>query len=442
MMENIVMAGVGYVGLVTGASLAQTGQHVVCADISERKIAQLKQGISPIYEPGLEAMIQRNVKKGRLRFTTDMKAAYGQADIIFICVGTPEEADGSASLKYIYEVAEDIAIHAKKDTLIVMKSTVPVGINQEIIKYINERRDAENKLEIVSAPEFLSQGTAIKDTLEGARIVLGVETKQAEKRMREVYAGFDQPFVVTDLVSAEMIKYASNDFLALKISFVNDIANVCEKLGANIDGVTKGMGFDPRIGQHFLQAGVGYGGSCFPKDTKALYRLAEDAGYEMRTVKATIDVNQDQVYKLFHQAKADFGTLAGKKVAVLGLTFKPNTDDLRESPAIWNVLELLDAGADVTVYDPIGMNNARRILNDQVVYAESALASITDAEICFIFTEWQEIKALTPSDFSGKMRRAHVYDGRNCFEIAEMVDVHYVSIGRPTVQNHQLALLK
>ncbi|WP_311775714.1 UDP-glucose dehydrogenase family protein [Listeria booriae] len=442
MMENIVMAGVGYVGLVTGASLAQTGQHVVCADISERKIAQLKQGISPIYEPGLEAMIQRNVKKGRLRFTTDMKAAYGQADIIFICVGTPEEADGSASLKYIYEVAEDIAIHAKKGTLIVMKSTVPVGTNQEIIKYINERRDTENKLEIVSAPEFLSQGTAIKDTLEGARIVLGVETQQAEKRMREVYAGFDQPFVVTDLVSAEMIKYASNDFLALKISFVNDIANVCEKLGANIDGVTKGMGFDSRIGQHFLQAGVGYGGSCFPKDTKALYRLAEDAGYEMRTVKATIDVNQDQVYKLFHQAKADFGTLAGKKVAVLGLTFKPNTDDLRESPAIWNVLELLDAGADVTVYDPIGMNNARRILNDQVVYAESALAGITDAEICFIFTEWQEIKALTPSDFSGKMRCAHVYDGRNCFEIAEMVDAHYVSIGRPTVQNHQLALLK
>ncbi|MBC2002466.1 UDP-glucose/GDP-mannose dehydrogenase family protein [Listeria booriae] len=441
-MENIVMAGVGYVGLVTGASLAQTGQHVVCADISERKIAQLKQGISPIYEPGLEAMIQRNVKKGRLRFTTDMKAAYGQADIIFICVGTPEEADGSASLKYIYEVAEDIAIHAKKGTLIVMKSTVPVGTNQEIIKYINERRDTENKLEIVSAPEFLSQGTAIKDTLEGARIVLGVETQQAEKRMREVYAGFDQPFVVTDLVSAEMIKYASNDFLALKISFVNDIANVCEKLGANIDGVTKGMGFDSRIGQHFLQAGVGYGGSCFPKDTKALYRLAEDAGYEMRTVKATIDVNQDQVYKLFHQAKADFGTLAGKKVAVLGLTFKPNTDDLRESPAIWNVLELLDAGADVTVYDPIGMNNARRILNDQVVYAESALAGITDAEICFIFTEWQEIKALTPSDFSGKMRCAHVYDGRNCFEIAEMVDAHYVSIGRPTVQNHQLALLK
>lgn len=441
-MENIVMAGVGYVGLVTGAGLAQTGQHVVCADISERKIAQLKQGISPIYEPGLEAMIQRNVKKGRLRFTTDMKAAYGQADIIFICVGTPEEADGSASLKYIYEVAEDIAIHAKKGTLIVMKSTVPVGTNQEIIKYINERRDTENKLEIVSAPEFLSQGTAIKDTLEGARIVLGVETQQAEKRMREVYAGFDQPFVVTDLVSAEMIKYASNDFLALKISFVNDIANVCEKLGANIDGVTKGMGFDSRIGQHFLQAGVGYGGSCFPKDTKALYRLAEDAGYEMRTVKATIDVNQDQVYKLFHQAKADFGTLAGKKVAVLGLTFKPNTDDLRESPAIWNVLELLDAGADVTVYDPIGMNNARRILNDQVVYAESALAGITDAEICFIFTEWQEIKALTPSDFSGKMRCAHVYDGRNCFEIAEMVDAHYVSIGRPTVQNHQLALLK
>ncbi|MBC1457804.1 UDP-glucose dehydrogenase family protein [Listeria newyorkensis] len=441
-MEKIVMAGVGYVGLVTGVSLAQTGKHVICADISEMKIAQLEEGISPIYEPGLEEMIQQNAEKGTLHFTTDMRAAYAQADIIFICVGTPEESDGSASLKFIYEVAEDIANYARENTLIVMKSTVPVGTNRQVIDYINARRNAEEQLEIVSAPEFLSQGTAVKDTLEGSRIVLGVETLQAEKRMREVYAGFHQPFVVTDLVSAEMIKYASNDFLALKISFINDIANLCEILGANIDGVTSGMGLDPRIGKAFLNAGVGYGGSCFPKDTKALYRLAEDAGYKMRTVKAAIDVNQAQIYKLLHRAEADFGSFAGKKVAVLGLTFKPNTDDLRESPGIWNVLELVKAGANVTVYDPVGMENARRVLGDRVKYAESAVAGIADAEMCFIFTEWQEIVALTSQDFSGKMRRAHVYDGRNCFDIAEMNDVHYVSVGRPERQIGQLELLK
>lgn len=442
MMEKIVMAGVGYVGLVTGASLADTGKNVLCADISEMKIAQLDKGVSPIYEPGLEELIQRNVKKGTLCFTTDMKAAYQQADVIFICVGTPEELDGSASLKFIYEVAEDIATYARENTLIVMKSTVPVGTNRQVIDYINARRNATEQLEIVSAPEFLSQGTAVKDTLEGSRIVLGVETEKAEQRMREVYAGFNQPFVVTDLVSAEMIKYASNDFLALKISFINDIANLCEKLGANIDGVTRGMGFDRRIGKAFLNAGVGYGGSCFPKDTKALYRLAEDVGYEMRTVKAAIDVNQAQIYKLLHQANADFGGFAGRKVAVLGLTFKPNTDDLRESPGIWNVLELVKAGADVTVYDPIGMDNARRVLGDSVAYAESALAGVTDAEMCFIFTEWQEIVALTPRDFSEKMHRAHVYDGRNCFDIASMSGVHYVSVGRPEVQSEQLELLK
>ncbi|WP_311772348.1 UDP-glucose dehydrogenase family protein [Listeria rocourtiae] len=442
MMEKIVMAGVGYVGLVTGASLAQTGKNVLCADISETKIAQLNKGVSPIYEPGLEELIKRNVERGTLRFTTDMKAAYQQADVIFICVGTPEELDGSANLRFIYEVAEDIATYAQENTLIVMKSTVPVGTNRRVIDYINERRTAEEQLEIVSAPEFLSQGTAVKDTLEGSRIVLGVETGRAEQRMRDVYAGFHQPFVVTDLASAEMIKYASNDFLALKLSFINDIANLCEKLGANIDGVTRGMGFDRRIGKAFLNAGIGYGGSCFPKDTKALYRLAEDVGYEMRTVKAAIDVNQAQIYKLLHQVNTDFGSLAGRKVAVLGLTFKPNTDDLRESPGIWNVIELVKAGADVTVYDPVGMENAKLLLSDSVTYAESALTGITDAEICFIFTEWQEIKALTSRDFSEKMRRAHIYDGRNCFDIEEMGDVHYVSIGRPEVQDEQLELLK
>ncbi|MBC1475361.1 UDP-glucose/GDP-mannose dehydrogenase family protein [Listeria grandensis] len=443
-MEKIVMAGVGYVGLVTGTSLAQTGKTVVCADISESKITQLKEGVSPIYEPGLEAMIQQNIDRGTLGFTTDMTRAYREADVIFICVGTPEQADGSASLTYIYEVAEDIANYAKKDTLIVMKSTVPVGTNQQVKAFINERRDAENALEIVSAPEFLSQGTAVNDTLHGARIVFGVETKQAEMRMRAVYSGFKQPVVVTDLVSAEMIKYASNDFLALKISFINDIANLCEKLGANIDGVTQGMGLDPRIGKQFLNAGVGYGGSCFPKDTKALYRLAEDVGYDLRTVKATIDVNQDQIYKLLHQAKQDFGSLVGRRVSVLGLTFKPGTDDLRESPAIWNIFELIKAGADVTVYDPVGMENARSIFQDRVAYADSALAAISDAEICFIFTEWPEIVSVAPSDFSEKMRSVHIYDGRNCFDVAEMAaleEVHYVSIGRPKVQRYQEELV-
>ena len=429
---NISVAGTGYVGLVTGACLAEKGHRVMCVDIDEKKVETMKSGISPIYEEGLEEVMQRNYKEGRLDYTTDYSSAYKNSDVIFIAVGTPERSDGSANLDYIKKVATEIASSIEKDTLIVIKSTVPIGTNAEIEEFIRENLKKDVYIELASNPEFLAQGTAVRDTLHAARIVIGAESEWAREKMQEIYKPFEIPMVVTNRNSAEMIKYASNDFLALKISYMNDIANLCEIVGANVEDVAKGMSYDKRIGDKFLRSGIGYGGSCFPKDTKALYHLSEKNGYILKTVGAGIEVNEKQKMRLIDKASKKFDSFDGMKVAVLGLTFKPGTDDLRESPAIPNIEYLLGKGAKVTAFDPVGVNNAKRKFEDRIVYADSAREALKDAEVCFIMTEWPEIKALEPEDFKEAMAAAVVYDGRNCYELDKMAEagIEYSSIGR------------
>lgn len=434
---NIVVAGTGYVGLVTGVCLSEVGHNVTCIDVNEEKIDLMKKGISPIYEPGLDELLNKNNKNGNLKFSTDYTNAYKNAEVIFIGVGTPEREDGSANLSYVYNVCDEIAESLEKDCLIVVKSTVPIGTNEKIESYIKERLVRDVNIEVASNPEFLAQGTAVNDTLNASRIVIGVESKKAEDILKEVYLPYGQPIVVTDRKSAEMVKYASNDFLALKISFINEIANLCEIVGANIEDVTKGMGYDKRIGNKFLNAGLGYGGSCFPKDTKALHWLANDNGYEIKTIKATIEVNQNQKYKLFREAKKNLGSLKGKKVAILGLTFKPGTDDLREAPSIPNVNRLLEEGAIVVAYDPIGDKNFKRIVTDKIEYVSRAENALKDADIAFIFTEWDEIKSIPISEYENTMKRAIIYDGRNCYDLNEVekYNVEYHSIGRRAIKN-------
>lgn len=429
---KIVVAGTGYVGLVTGACLAEVGHKVTCVDINEEKVAMMKQGVSPIYEPGLDELLKRNYDLEKIDFTLDYINAYKDADVIFIGVGTPEREDGSANLEYVYNVAKQISENIEKDALVVVKSTVPIGTNDKIEEYIKLNLKNNVNVEVASNPEFLSQGTAVKDTLNASRIVVGVESKRAEEVLREVYERFNHPIVVTNRRSAEMVKYASNDFLALKISFINEIANLCEIVGANIEDVTKGMSYDERIGNRFLKAGIGYGGSCFPKDTKALHWLAEENGYELKTVKATIEVNENQKLKLIRKAVQKYGTLKGMRVAVLGLTFKPGTDDLREAPSIPNVRKLLEEGAEVIAYDPIGMDNFRKLYPENIKYVNNLEEALKGADLSFIFTEWDEIKRFELRKFKELMRNSVIYDGRNCYDLKDAYNagVEYYSIGR------------
>lgn len=433
---KIVVAGTGYVGLVTGACLSHVGHNVTCVDIDERKVELMKQGISPIYETGLEEILKENYQLDRLDFTTDYKSAYKDADVIFIGVGTPEKEDGSANLEYIYQVCDQIAETLEQNSLVVVKSTVPVGSNDEVEQYINEKLVNKVKVEVASNPEFLAQGTAVKDTLHASRIVIGVESKEAEDTLKEVYNRFNQPIVVTNRRSAEMIKYASNDFLALKISFMNEIANICELVGADIEDVARGMSYDQRIGDKFLKAGIGYGGSCFPKDTKALHWLAETYKYELKTIKATIEVNENQKFKLIKSARNKFKKFKELKVAVLGLTFKPGTDDLREAPSIPNVKILLDEGAEVIAFDPKGVKNYKRIFSKGITYVDSPEEALVDADLAFIFTEWEQIKKLPLSKYAELMKNPVIYDGRNCYDLkeAENSSVDYYSVGRASIE--------
>lgn len=449
---NISVAGTGYVGLVAGICFAEVGHQVTCVDIDENKINLMKQGISPIYEADLEGLMQKNYAVGRLNYTTDYISAYKEADAIFMGVGTPEQPDGSANLSSIAKVARQIAETIEKDCLVVVKSTVPVGTNDKVEQFIKDflPHDGEicvgngkgcNKkirVEVASNPEFLAQGTAVYDTLHAARIIIGTESKWAEGILMKIYEPFKLPIVSVSRRSAEMIKYASNDFLALKISYMNDIANLCELVGANIQDVAKGMSFDERIGRKFLNAGIGYGGSCFPKDTKALEYLARQNGYELRTIKAAIDVNKDQKTILYKKASRRLITFNGLKIAVLGLTFKPGTDDLREAPSLENVPLLLEQGAEVYAYDPAGKENFRRRhlegKNGQgsIRYVENIEEALKEANACFIFTEWGEIKSVLPEEYKKLMRTPLVYDGRNIYNVGEMkrAGVEYYSIGR------------
>jgi UDPglucose 6-dehydrogenase len=431
---KIAVAGTGYVGLVTGVCLAEQGHTVTCVDIDKRKVDKMKEGISPIYEPGLEELMLRNMDK--LHFTTDYCTAYKDADVIFIGVGTPEKQDGSANLIYVYSVAEQIARSVKRDCVVAVKSTVPIGTNDKVEEIIKSNLVNDVNIYVASNPEFLSQGSAVKDTLHPSRIVIGVEDEYAGFILKEVYRNFDVPILVTNRKSAEMVKYASNDFLALKISFINEIANLCETIGADIEDVALGMGYDGRIGNKFLNAGIGYGGSCFPKDTKALHWLANFNELELKTVKSAIDVNENQKFKLIKKSRKYYSSLKGLNIAVLGLTFKPGTDDLREAPSLVNIPILLEDGANVKAWDPVGVENFKKLYPNEIIYCNTIEDTILNADLCFIFTEWDEVKKIELSMFRNLMKNPIVLDGRNCYELksAENANIIYDSIGRKTIK--------
>lgn len=429
---KIAIAGTGYVGLVTAVVLADIGHNVTCVDIDSSKIDMLKRGECPIFEQGLPELMEKN--RSRLNFTTEYSSAYSDADAIFIAVGTPEKIDGSANLSYVYEVAGQIAETIRRDCIVVVKSTVPIGSNDRIEQHIKKSLKHEVFVEVVSNPEFLSQGTALRDMLHGSRIVVGTQSEKARLIMAELYENMQQPIVYTNRRSAEMIKYASNDFLALKISFINEIANLCEVLGADVEDVARGMGLDPRIGDKFLRAGIGYGGSCFPKDTKALHWLGNFHDHELKTVKAAIEVNENQKLRLIKKARKYYDSFEDLTVAVLGLTFKPGTDDLREAPSLTIVPILLDDGAKLKVYDPCGAEQFKRKVGGDIIYCCSPEEALKDADICFILTEWPEIMDLKPEAFLA-MKRPIILDGRNCFRLENMegYNLIYESIGRRTV---------
>lgn len=428
---KITICGTGYVGLVTAVCLAEIGHEVICYDVDEKKIQQLEAGIPIIYENGLSDLMKNN--KDRIIYTTDSTLAYKSPEVIFIGVGTPEKKDGSANLQYVYNAIDQIAEMIERDSIIVIKSTVPIGTNDKLEKRMNSRLKHQVKVSIASNPEFLAQGTAIHDTLHPSRIVIGTEDKDVAKILLDLYQNIEAPRIVTDRRSAEMIKYASNDFLALKISYINEIANLCENIGANISDVSTGMGFDPRIGEKFLKPGIGYGGSCFPKDTKALHWLSSFNDVELKTVKAAIEVNDQQKLKLLKKAHTFFDSFDGLTIAVLGLTFKPGTDDVREAPSLVNVPIFLDDGAVVRVYDPVGeenFKNALKINNDNLIYGENLEETLKNADLCFIFTEWPEIQNMTSYDYIQNMKTPYIFDGRNCYKQEDMSETYYYSIGR------------
>lgn len=430
-MRNITVIGVGYVGLVTGACFADLGNRVVCLDISEEKIEKLKQGIMPIYEPGLEEMVERNVRAGRLSFTTSYAEAIKDAEFVFIAVGTPEGVDGEADLKYVRAAAEAIADVMDHPLIIVNKSTVPVGTGDWVADIIRSRRGDDIPFSVVSCPEFLREGSAIYDFMNPARIVLGSTDREAAEKVAQLHLPLRAPIVITDLRTAEMIKYASNAFLATRISFINEIAAICEVVGADVKEVANGMGYDPRIGRMFLDAGVGYGGSCFPKDVKALAHMALRNGYRPRLLQAVMDINADQRRLVVKKLRDVLGTLEGAVVGLLGLAFKPNTDDMREAPAIDIARYIIAEGGRVRGYDPVAMENARRVMPDvEMVPDPYALAEGCDALI--VVTDWNEFKHLDLERIRRLMRTPVLIDGRNIYDPAFVRSLGFIyrGIGR------------
>lgn len=432
---EITVVGTGYVGLVTGVCFAEVGYNVTCFDIDERKITALSQGRCPIYEPGLENMLQRNLEEGRLHFTYDSKSACKNADFIFIAVGTPENEDGSANLEYLEGAVEQIGMNLVRDAVIIIKSTVPVGTNQRMDQKVQGIIPDNIQVNVVSNPEFLREGSGILDTFHADRIIVGSDDHRVGRAVADLYKPFGRPILQTDIRSAELIKYASNAFLATKISFINEVANLCEHTDANIEDVAKGMGMDARIGGQFLKAGIGYGGSCFPKDTKALEKLTEEYDYDFKILRSVIEVNSRQKQQLFEKACEMFGNLQGKRVAVLGLAFKPHTDDIREAPAIELISRLLEERADISVYDPAATRNTGNLFGSRLYYAENIDTAIKGADIVFIMTEWPQITQYDLERFPLLMRDPVIFDGRNCYDLseAESAGLTYISIGRKAV---------
>ncbi|CAM3129673.1 UDP-glucose dehydrogenase family protein [Sporolactobacillus spathodeae] len=430
---KIAVIGTGYVGLVTGVALSEVGHTVTCIDVDPEKVEKLSHGIPTIYEPGLEELIKKNIGQGRLFFTSEHRTGLKEASVIYIAVGTPQRKDGSANLDYVEHAALDIAANIDRDTIIVIKSTVPVGTNFHIKNLINKNTKNGIRVKIASNPEFLREGSAVKDTFHGDRIVIGSEDRETADVLAEVNKPFEMPIIKTDISSAEMIKYASNAFLATKISFINEIANICESLGANVEEVAKGMGLDHRIGPDFLKAGIGYGGSCFPKDTNALVQLAGNANHEFNLLKSVIEVNNKQQILLLDKIMTRFGDISGKRVAVLGLAFKPNTDDLRESPALVMIPKLAALGANVIAYDPIAVSNAKRQLGTEIEYTEDLHSALNNADFTVIITDWPDVKKIGLTVFNKLMKTAIVFDGRNCFDLSDVrqSEIEYYSVGRP-----------
>ncbi len=424
---KIVVIGTGYVGLVTGTCFAEVGIDVICVDIDTKKIENLKNGIMPIYEPGLEEMVLRNYEKGRLNFSSNLGESIKEADVAFIAVGTPPGEDGSADLKYVIGVAKEIGANIDDYIVVVTKSTVPVGTAAKVRNAVQDELTKRNlglEFDVASNPEFLKEGAAIEDFLKPDRIVVGVETKKAEDVMRRLYKPFllnGHPIIFMDVPSSEMTKYAANAMLATKISFMNDIANLCEIMGADVNLVRKGIGSDPRIGNRFIYPGIGYGGSCFPKDVKALIRTARENGHEMRILQAVEDVNDDQKSVLFDKISKHFkGDLKGKNFAMWGLSFKPKTDDMREAPSLVIIEKLLGAGASVNAYDPVAMHEAKKELGEQIEYSKDPNDSLVDADALLIVTEWPEFRTPNFKVMGKLMKSKVVFDGRNIYDLEEM----------------------
>jgi UDPglucose 6-dehydrogenase len=432
---NVAVVGTGYVGLVTGAVFADLGNDVICVDKDAAKIAGLRAGRMPIYEPGLEELVARNVGDGRLTFSIDLADAVRRSDIIFIAVGTPPKATGESDLSAVEEVAHGIAESLDRYKVIVNKSTVPVGTGDLVRTIIERNRRRPVSFDVVSNPEFLREGSAIEDTLRPDRIVIGAPSQQVAMTLLELYAPLERPMIITDVYSAEIIKYASNAFLATKISFINEIANLCEQAGGDVTQVMKGMGLDPRIGAAFLNAGLGYGGSCFPKDTDALIQTAAGLGCELRTLRAVVDVNRERVQRLIALIRKVLNPLEGRVIAVLGLAFKPKTDDMREARSVELITGLVDGGVRVRAYDPVAMDNARRALPEGVEYCPSSYEAAEGADAAVVVTEWNEFKLLNLERLRQVMRRPLVFDGRNIYEPERMrrLGFEYYSIGRKPV---------
>lgn len=435
---KIVVIGTGYVGLVTGTCFAEVGIDVICVDVDTKKIENLKNGIMPIYEPGLEEMVLRNFEKGRLNFSTNLGESIKEADVAFIAVGTPPGEDGSADLKYVIGVAREIGANIDDYIVVVTKSTVPVGTALKVRTAVQEeltKRNLSLEFDVASNPEFLKEGAAIEDFLKPDRIVVGVESKRAEDVMRKLYKPFllnGHPIIFMDVPSSEMTKYAANAMLATKISFMNDIANLCEIMGADVNLVRKGIGSDPRIGNRFIYPGIGYGGSCFPKDVKALIRTARENGHEMRILQAVEDVNDDQKSVLFDKISNHFnGDLKGKNFAMWGLSFKPKTDDMREAPSLVIIEKLLGAGASVNAYDPVAMHEAKKDLGEQIEYSKDPNDALIDADALLIVTEWPEFRTPNFKVMGKLMKSKLVFDGRNIYDLEEMKEhgFEYYCIG-------------
>ncbi len=424
---NIAIVGTGYVGLVSGTCFSEMGINVTCVDIDEQKIAKLQNGIVPIYEPGLEDMVLRNVKAGRLKFTTDIRTCLDEAEVVFSAVGTPPDEDGSADLHYVLDVARTVGKNIKNYLVFVTKSTVPVGTAKKVKAAIAEeiaKRGANVEFDVASNPEFLKEGAAIDDFMRPDRVVVGVESERAKEIMARLYRPFmltNDRMLFTDIPSAEMIKYAANSMLATRISFMNDIANLCERVGADVSMVRKGIGSDSRIGAKFLYPGCGYGGSCFPKDVKALIKTAEKNGYEMHVLKAVEEVNGRQKRILFDKLEKHFGgDLKGKKIAMWGLSFKPETDDMREAPALVLIDLLLKAGCEVKVYDPIAMEECKRRIGETVTYCADKYEAAIDADALLMVTEWKEFRVPSWDVLKKTMRGNVVIDGRNIYDRKEL----------------------